>query len=188
MFYHSPHPADADLLIAYQSSRSGQSFAVLLARHTPWVVRLCRRWVCHQDAEDACQAVFLALARHPERVQFSLRGWLYRAARRAAKDLQRGAARRARREEAAALTRRPAGSSVTLELREEMAAALQRLPTRLRQAVVLRYLEGLNQREAAHRAGCPQGTIATRARRGLLQLREQACGESGYFSVPVNMG
>jgi DNA-directed RNA polymerase specialized sigma24 family protein len=45
------------------------------------------------------------------------------------------------------------------------------LPTRLRQAVVLRYLEGLDQREAARRLGCPQGTLATRTREGLRRLR-----------------
>src|SRR5438309_7798496 len=89
--------SDTDLLAVYQTSRSGEAFALLVARHGPWVLRLCRRRLGrHQDAEDATQAVFLALARHPERVQFSLTGWLYRAAQRAVKDLQRAAGRRAR--------------------------------------------------------------------------------------------
>jgi RNA polymerase sigma-70 factor (ECF subfamily) len=48
---------------------------------------------------------------------------------------------------------------------------LARLPTRLRLAVAVRYLEGLGQREAARRLGCPQGTVATRTREGLLRLR-----------------
>jgi RNA polymerase sigma factor (sigma-70 family) len=172
MFSQSLDCADADLLAAYQTARSGEAFAVLLERHAPWVQRLCRRRLGrHQDAEDATQAVFLALACHPERVQFSLTGWLHRAAQRAVKDLQRSAARRARREELAALARRPGHAGGTSEFHEEVELVLRRLPTRLRQPLTLRYLEGLNQRQAAHRLGCPQGTLATRTREGLLRLR-----------------
>ncbi|OAI46802.1 hypothetical protein AYO44_10730 [Planctomycetaceae bacterium SCGC AG-212-F19] len=157
-------------MAAYQASRSPDAFAALVARHAAWVFRLCqRRLGRHQDAEDATQVVLLALARHPKRIQFSLAGWLYRAAHRAVKDLQRSACRRARREEKVALTRQPPAQPH--ERHTELALALNRLPTRLRQAVALRYLEGLGQREAAERLGCPQGTVATRAREGLLRLR-----------------
>jgi RNA polymerase sigma factor (sigma-70 family) len=167
----APSASNADLLAAYQASRSEEAFAALVARHGPWVLRVCRRRLDRfQDAEDATQAVFLALAHHPERVQYSLSGWLYRAARRAVKDLQRSAARRARREEAA-LARRSHLRDGTTELHDEVALVLGRLPTRLRQPLVLRYLEGLGQREAAQRLGCPQGTLATRTREGLLRLR-----------------
>jgi RNA polymerase sigma factor (sigma-70 family) len=163
---------DTELLADYETSRSGEAFAALVAQHAPWVLRMCRRRLNrHQDAEDATQAVFLALARHPERVQFSLGGWLYRAARRAVKDLQRANARRARREELAALVRRPTLHDGGIDLQEQVAVVLGRLPTRLRQPLVLRYLEGLNQREAAQRLGCPQGTLATRTRAGLCRLR-----------------
>src|SRR4029079_3297724 len=131
--------SDAQLLADYAASHSAEAFAQLVARHGPWVLRLCRRRLGRlQDDRAVCQAVFLALARHPERVQFSLTGWLYRAARRAVKDLQRSAVRRARREEVAALCRRPPAQPY--ELHSELVLALNRLPTRLRQAVALRYL------------------------------------------------
>jgi RNA polymerase sigma factor (sigma-70 family) len=172
MVCHIPTPDDMKLLVTYRASRSPAVFAVLVARHGPWVLRLCsRRLGRHQDAEDATQAVFLALAHHPERVQYSLPGWLHRAAQRAVKDLQRAAARRARREEVAAAVNCSRPGNGTCELQHEVMMALARLPTRLRQPVVLRYLEGLGQREAAQRLGCPQGTLATRTRQGLLQLR-----------------
>jgi RNA polymerase sigma factor (sigma-70 family) len=166
---------DAELLAAYQASRSADAFAALVARHAPWLLRLCqRRSGRHQDGEDATQAVFLALARHPERVHHSLPGWLYRTAQRAVKDLQRAALRRARRasrEASATMACPPPHAAESTECQEEIREALGRLPTRLRQAVVLRYLEGFNQREAAQRLGCPQGTLATRTRVGLLRLR-----------------
>jgi len=172
MMYSRATLADADLLATYQASHSAEAFAALVTQHGPWVLRMCRRRLGrHQDAEDAAQAVFLALARRPERVHYNLAGWLYCAALRAVKDVQRAAARRARREGDAALARRPSHSAQPYELREEVALALTRLPTRLRQAVALRYLEGLNQREAAERLGCPKGTLATRTREGLLRLR-----------------
>ena len=168
--------ADSDLLAAYQTLRSAEAFAGLVARHAPWVLRVChRRLGRYQDAEDATQAVFLALARHPERVQYCLAGWLYRAARRAVKDLQRSAVRRACREEAAALGRPSLRAADHGECHEEVEAALGRLPERLRQPLVLRYLQGLGQREAAQRLGCPQGTVATRTREGLLRLRALVC-------------
>jgi RNA polymerase sigma factor (sigma-70 family) len=171
--------SDAELLASYQASRSDEAFAALLARHGPWVLRLCRRRLGrHEDTEDVCQAVFLALARHPERVQQSLGGWLYCAACRAVKDWQRATARRALRLHEVAVATQPVRSYPTDKLHEEVDLALGRLPTRLRQAVVLRYLEGLNQREAAQRLGCPQGTLATRAREGLVRLRALVPGES----------
>ena len=54
-------------------------------------------------------------------------------------------------------------------------ARLTRLPTRLRQAVVLRYLEGLGQREGSAAVGLSQGTLVTRTREGLLRLRTLVC-------------
>src|SRR5262249_60090550 len=96
--------SDAGMLAAYQESRSGDAFAALVARHAPWVLRLChRRLGPYQDAEDVCQAVFLALARQPERVQQSLTGWLHCAALRAGKDWRRGPAAPTRRGGAPAL-------------------------------------------------------------------------------------
>jgi RNA polymerase sigma factor (sigma-70 family) len=169
--------SDTELLAVYRLSRGSDAFGALVARHGPWVLRLCRRRLArYQDAEDVCQAVFLALARQPERVQVSLAGWLYCTALRTVKDWRRGAARRARREGAVALSRQADPCHTVSELSDEVAFALAQLPTRLRQPVVLRYLEGLGQREAAQRLGCPQGTLATRTREGLLRLRALVSG------------
>jgi hypothetical protein len=55
--------------------------------------------------------------------------------------------------------------------REELDAALASLPAMLREAIVLRYLEGRSQAEAARAAGCPQGTLGWRAMEGLSRLR-----------------
>jgi predicted DNA-binding protein (UPF0251 family) len=53
------------------------------------------------------------------------------------------------------------------ELHEEIA----RLPERYREPVVLCYLEGLTAETAAHRLGCPRGTVLSRLARGRERLR-----------------
>jgi hypothetical protein len=57
------------------------------------------------------------------------------------------------------------------ELREELDGALARLSDPLRQAVILRYLEGHSQQEAARQAGCTQATMGWRSMKGLERLR-----------------
>src|SRR5690349_12812691 len=78
--------ADADLLRRFVADRDEAAFEVLLWRHGAMVLNVCRRVLRHeQDAEDAFQATFLALARKAGSVsrQASVGGWLYRVAYRA---------------------------------------------------------------------------------------------------------
>jgi RNA polymerase sigma-70 factor (sigma-E family) len=49
--------------------------------------------------------------------------------------------------------------------------ALATLPRRQRLMVVLRYVEGMSEREAASAAGCSVGTVKSQASRGLDRLR-----------------
>jgi RNA polymerase sigma factor (sigma-70 family) len=130
------------------------------------------------DAEDAAQSVFLALAQRPEMVRCSLAGCLHELARAAVSELCRSRRRRSQREEMAArlqaLFHRLSGGFQPMEhheLREELDLALSRLPDSLRQAVILRYLEGHSQQEAARQAGCTAVTMGWRSMKGLERLR-----------------
>jgi RNA polymerase sigma factor (sigma-70 family) len=167
---------DACLLAQYRAARPHDSFAQIVARHGSMVLRTCLHLVGNlSDAEDAAQATFMFLAQRPEAVNAPLGVWLHSLARRTACDLVRSRVRRVKRERQAAHMKPTAstGSEIAadLALREELDRALAELPEQLREAVILRYLEGRKQEEAARLAGCPQGTLARRAMEGLALLR-----------------
>ncbi|HXQ44313.1 MAG TPA: sigma-70 family RNA polymerase sigma factor [Acidimicrobiales bacterium] len=56
-------------------------------------------------------------------------------------------------------------------LRQALVAALRRLPTRQREAVALRYLADLSERDVGLALGIGQGTVKTHLHRGLAALR-----------------
>src|SRR5271157_6292247 len=77
------------------------AFAVLVDRHGPMVLGVCRRALRDpDDAADAFQATFLVLVRKAGsvRVEDSLGRWLYGVSRRVAAKARVAAARRAARE------------------------------------------------------------------------------------------
>jgi RNA polymerase sigma factor (sigma-70 family) len=176
-----PHEqADETLLRLYRDRRDTEAFAEIVRRHQPMIFRTCLRLLGNvQDAEDTTQSVFLVLAQRPEVVRRSLAGCLHELARAAVSELCRSRRRRSQREEMAArlhsLFTRLRGGFQPMEheeLREELDLALAQLPDSLRQAVILRYLEGHSQQEAARYAGCTQVTIGWRSMKGLERLRQ----------------
>src|SRR5262245_31024997 len=91
---------DRDLLRRFADAGDQAAFAALVARHTGMVLGVCRRALSHpQDAEDACQATFLVLARKAKgsRWQTSVANWLFTTARRVAHNARVAAQRRTRR-------------------------------------------------------------------------------------------
>src|SRR5262245_39005388 len=87
---------DALLLGRFAADRDAAAFEILLVRHGPMVRAVCARILRHeQDAEDAFQATFLALAKSAGTIaRASLAGWLYRAAYHVALKAKARAARR----------------------------------------------------------------------------------------------
>jgi DNA-directed RNA polymerase specialized sigma24 family protein len=79
--------SDALLLERWLGHRDEAAFEVLLWRHGPMILAVCRR-VLHNDAdvEDAFQAAFLVLVRKAGAIRrgASVAGWLYRTAYRVA--------------------------------------------------------------------------------------------------------
>ena len=168
-------PADAELLARFAATRDEAAFELLVWRHGGMVRRVCRaRLRDHHAAEDAAQAVFLALARQAAGVghRGSVAGWLFRVARRVA-----GRAARRRTAVAADVGEVPAPSGgPDPDLARVLHEELDRLPTKYREPVLLCYFEGLTQAAAARRLGWPAGTVATRVTRAREWLHRRLVG------------
>ncbi|OJW22589.1 MAG: hypothetical protein BGO49_00985 [Planctomycetales bacterium 71-10] len=171
---------DRELLDRFAATRDGaaeDAFAVLVARHGPMVLGVCRRVLRDEhEAQDAAQAVFLVLARRAGAVRRrdSAAGWLYRVARRTATRARLAAVRR--REVAWAAVPEAVAEADALEhaeARDGLYRELDRLPGRYRAAIVLCHLEGLTCEEAARRLRCAKRTVETRLHRGRARLRER---------------
>jgi RNA polymerase sigma factor (sigma-70 family) len=168
---------DSHLLDDFAARRDEAAFATLVARHGPMVLRVCRHVLGHeQDAEDAFQATFLVLARHPGsiRKREALASWLHGAAYRTAMRAKRNAARRCKHEArlrsaASRITNSPTWDDVQTILDEE----IQRLPAMYRAAFVLRVLEDKSGPEVAAELAIKEGAVRTRLTRArhLLQQR-----------------
>ncbi len=166
-----PRPDDA-LLAAFRAGQEA-AFARLVHRHGPLVWGVCRRLLRRPaDAEDAFQATFLAAVRHLDRLSGPLGPWLHTVATRTALALRKRLAKDAPTAPLDGLaTPAPAESPIDID------SLLLALPEKYREAVVLCYLSGHTQAEAAGVLGCPEGTLSARLSRGLAMLRERAAAD-----------
>ncbi|HEV3117880.1 MAG TPA: sigma-70 family RNA polymerase sigma factor, partial [Gemmataceae bacterium] len=169
---------DRELLERFMALQDQAAFAALVERHGSLVLSVCRRVLPHShDAEDACQAAFLVLARKAGsiRKRDSLASWLHGVAYRSAMSLRRHLSRHHRRE---APLKDIASSTRTDELtwREVLGALdaeLERLPETLRAPLVLCYLQGKTRDEAAQELGWKVPTLRGRLERGRRLLRSR---------------
>lgn len=156
------------------------AFAVVVERHGPMVLRVCRRILADpHDAEDAFQVTFLVLARKARSIarRGLLANWLYGVAARTAREVRKGVIRRRAREaqmrERLRTDAAPDGPDD--ELRAALDEELCRLPDSFRAPVVLCDLEGKSHKEAAAILGWPVGTVSSRLVRGRERLRGRLC-------------
>jgi RNA polymerase sigma factor (sigma-70 family) len=171
---------DAELIARYRTSRDESAFGEIVSRHGPMVYRVCLRLIGDpHEAEDCSQAVFVVLVRKigSLRRKVNLAAWLYGVARHVSLRAAEARANRAKRQEGAAMIRQEGRDGTSGADGTALAELLYRemggLPRVERQAVILRYLEGHSEIEAAAVAGCPQGTLSRRASKGLSRLRER---------------
>ncbi len=167
---------DKQLLQRFATGRDEAAFAVLVQRHGPLVWGACWRVLHHtQDAEDAFQATFLVLARKAAAIPWrqSVGNWLYNVAYRVAYEAKGKAARRRVHErEAAALLKADSPLEVARrELDAVLDEELHQLPTRYRAPLLLCYLEGETQDQAARHLGWSLRTLQRRLEQGRERLR-----------------
>lgn len=114
-------------------------------------------------AQDALLRAYKSFSRLRDRNAF--RGWLARIAWRLALDRQRGTRRRERRELAAPNTLpRPDVEQVAAasEFESHLARAMEELPEKYRETLILAAIQGYSTAEVAKLLGLPEGTVKSR--------------------------
>lgn len=173
--------SDGELLERFVRTRDEAAFELLVWRHGTMVLNLCRRLLGQpHDADDAFQATFLALVRKARAIskREALASWLHKVAYRVALRARERAVKRNLRE-CDGVHLLPAPSSVAQlggewgDLKPVLDEEVGRLPAHYRVPVILCYLEGKTNAEAAELLGCPRGTIAVRLSRARDLLRSR---------------
>ena len=169
---------DERLLGAFVGTGDETAFTRLVERYGGMVLRVCHNVMGQtQDAEDAAQAAFLALARKSSklRASTSLGPWLYHVAYCVSVDARRSRNAREERERKAVemyANTCPdglAGEEMNLALTRELAG----LPERYREPLILFHLEERSLEKTAAVLRCPVGTVGTRLARGRELLRKR---------------
>jgi RNA polymerase sigma factor (sigma-70 family) len=158
---------------------SETAFETLVKRHGPMVLGVCRHVLRrNQDAEDAFQATFLALARSAGTIHNRevLGGWLHEVAYRTAIRARERHARSTSRIEIQDVEESHAGpehAASRNELGLLLRAEVDDLPAKYRVLVVHTYMEGKSNEQVARLLRCPVGTVKGRLSRArdLLRVR-----------------
>ena len=171
--------SDAQLLERFVASgaAAGAAFDVLMARHGPMVLGVCRRILRDgHAADDAFQATFLVLVRRAGLSGGASRWGHGCTASHGAWPCGRGRPPRcarngkpARRSTAATAVTEPGDD----DLGPALHAEIDRLPEKYRAPIVLCYLQGRTIDEASRQLGWPVGTVGGRLARARDRLRDR---------------
>jgi len=170
---------DGQLLESFLSGNDEAAFEVLVRRHGPMVLGVCRRVLRnHHDAEDAFQATFLVLVRKAGSIvpQEMVTNWLYGVAYRTALKARSMIARQRVRERQVTDMPGPEAAEPDQgwrDLQPLLDQELSRLPDKYRVPVVLCDLEDKTGKEAARQLGWPEGTVSSRLARGRTMLAKR---------------
>jgi RNA polymerase sigma-70 factor (ECF subfamily) len=173
-------PIDDGDLVARHRAGDPSAFDELVVRHQHRVAALAHRLLgWPDDVDDVVQDVFLAALKGLPRFdgRSRLTTWLTAITVNACRSRQRRRASWLRRLAGVRGTREPEAWNVApppqgeFEAGDEVRRAVQSLPGKYREVVVLRYLEELSVREVAEALGVPTNTVEVRLSRARERLR-----------------
>jgi RNA polymerase sigma-70 factor, ECF subfamily len=172
-----PEQTDAALVSALRMGHT-QALGILYDRHAGLVYGIALKFLTAPESEDLTHDIFLQLAKATayDPTRSSLRTFLAVLTRSRAIDRLRSQSRQAQRRQSAEIEAVGANLPLSDLLRREQSQAVRDALTQLsqeQQAVLkLIYYEGLNQPTIAERLNLPLTTVKSRARLGLLRLRQ----------------
>jgi RNA polymerase sigma-70 factor (ECF subfamily) len=162
----------------------GPAWEELVRRHTRRVYNLCYRFTGNRaEAEDLSQEVFLRIYRTLASYRSAYGGfatWLTSVTRNLLVDHYRRTRRdritdsievaMPKLEEKHSAAHPPDRAALLNELSRQVQSALSQLSPELREAVILRDLQGLDYREVQEVLNVPEGTVKSRINRGRIEL------------------
>ncbi|MHC4939641.1 MAG: sigma-70 family RNA polymerase sigma factor [Planctomycetota bacterium] len=164
-----------DLLRRYLEQGDAAAMEEIVQRTRPRLLAAARRIGNPQDAEDSVQATYHALLRRGDRpLDAPLIAWLLTVVVRIAFRRKAIEQREGQLAEQLALPSDEPGprrAAEILERNRNLRAEVGRLPAHYRDALILRYLEGLSVRECARLLEVPEETARTRLKRARRLLR-----------------
>lgn len=171
-------PTDSELLARFVNAHDEHAFAELVARHGGLVFGTARRWLRDlHAAEDVYQATFMILARKASGIRWmaTIGPWLYATAvRLARKALDRTSSTSvAAPIEKPSMGVDPASAVAWGEICRILDEELTTLPERLREPLVLCYLQGYSRDEAAKACGCSLAMLKRHLERGRRLLSDR---------------
>lgn len=182
---------DQQLLLQYTRQGSQAAFSQIVARHLNFVYTVCRRETGDAAlAEDVTQVVFLILARKAPslRVETTLSGWLFQTARFAAKNARRREVSRKKQEQTMGEhlpLEEPPKNEIWNQLEPHYNAALAALSAKDREAVLLRFADGLSYPELGAALGTSEDAARMRLNRAVSRLRQSFAQAGIAVSVAV---
>ncbi len=168
--------SDQELLRRFSAGQDEVAFGSLLRRHGSMVLNVCRNVAgSEEDAEDAFQATFIVLARKAKSIKrlASAASWLHGVAYRTALHGRKTSATRQKHEHRAGRARGGefADDLSWREAQHLIHAELTALPESYRAPLVLCFLEGRTQDEAAKQLNIAKSTLKKRLEHGRALLR-----------------
>jgi RNA polymerase sigma-70 factor (ECF subfamily) len=171
---------DADQALVDRAKRGDQdAIRLLVERYQRRLIGLAWGLLgSRPDAEDVAQETFLRAFRSigSFRGQSSFRTWLFQIAINATRTYRRTRDGRHEDTRGGAMEFETTPDAGSLEraviARDRVRRALATLPPDLREAVVLRDVNGLDYREIAQALGVPMGTVESRIFRGRARLKQ----------------
>jgi len=181
---------DGALLARFFRNKEDAAFSTLVERHGPLVFGVCRRVLNDaNDAEDAFQATFLVLVRKGATLRDPgrLPSWLFGVAYRTARKLKSKAVQRTKSErQAGEMPTKSDVSEMTYdELRSVLDEEISQLPEKYALPLVLCYLQGKTNAQAAAQLGWPEGSISRRLSRARELLRSRLAKRGMALSVAL---
>jgi RNA polymerase sigma-70 factor (ECF subfamily) len=170
-----PDPRTDLELVRALNSGDADAFDTLYYRHRDWVVRLAQRFTGNgEDALDVLQETFSYLFRKfPGFVlTASMTTFLYPVVKNLSIAARRKRARLAQLPDEAGRLEPEAPATTDYDRqREELSTVLGRLPEGQREALLMRFVDGMSLAEIGEALGVPEGTVKSRLHNAIATLR-----------------